>query len=270
MYSRLKVSINKLAFLFGLNVDRVVEKKKLRIIFELLSVTDFNIEFLRIGSPNDGGYVVPNVLSNIDKCLSFGISDNCDLENELVHKGIEVYAVDGSIDRLPEGANNINFTKKYIGRDISEDFMPINTWLDKIVNPSDRIMLSIDIEESEWEVLLEITPSYLYQADLVVVEYHGFHLISQNSFYRKILSVLLKMSESFFVVNINFNETAPVFSAYGIGDFPSVIEITYLSKRYVNENNLEFGDAYRNNRISLNNTNNISGQKVSVKGSWRL
>ena len=60
-----------------------------------------NNELIRLGSIDDGGYVVPlKSIKNSKSLVSFGISDNWDFEKDFTKKAnVNVYAYDHSIDK---------------------------------------------------------------------------------------------------------------------------------------------------------------------------
>ena len=67
---------------------------------ELKPIYVKNFDLIRIGSANDGGYVIPKKnINKIDLLISFGISDNWDFEkhlSKLTNCSVEAY--DFSID----------------------------------------------------------------------------------------------------------------------------------------------------------------------------
>ena len=68
---------------------------------ELKPVFVENNELIRLGSIDDGGYVVPlKSIKNSKSLVSFGISDNWDFEKDFTKKGnVNLYAYDHSVDK---------------------------------------------------------------------------------------------------------------------------------------------------------------------------
>ena len=59
------------------------------VIDQLLSsIRDnyINIELIRMGGNGDGGYLIPNLMNEIDHCFSAGVSDIAHFEKELLEK----------------------------------------------------------------------------------------------------------------------------------------------------------------------------------------
>jgi hypothetical protein len=258
LYSKLKVLSNQILYQLGINADTTVSEGEIKVLLDLLKVVEVSVSSVRIGSEYDGGYVVPNVLDDIEYCFSFGVSDNCELESQMANFGMQVFAIDGSIEELPTKNENINFTKKYIGRDYTPDYIGINEWVSGCIKNKGSLLFAMDIEESEWETILDLDSVILDIVDLFVVEFHGFHLLPQKSFFKKVKNALLKLDGLFVVTNVNFNNTAPSLKLPNIGSVPSVLEVTYLARRVMNENDIHIVDELSIERVNLNRSNDPS------------
>jgi hypothetical protein len=256
MYSKLKIVTNQILYKLGFVIDTTVSPNEIQKVLSLLDVIELNIPFKRIGSRFDGGYVVPDVLENISNCLSFGVSDNCELESQMANQGMKVFAIDGSIHSFPTPNKNIKFTQKYVGRSTSENYVDVNKWVIEHVRLHENMMFAMDIEESEWEVILELEKEILDRVDIFIVEFHGFHQLSQKSFLRKASSALIKLSETHTVVNTNLNNTAPTVKFSYLKKVPTVIEVTYISNRMIREYGIKEGLEYQKSRQNLNQLNN--------------
>jgi len=255
MYSKLKVLANNFLYNFGLSVDKVTSESDISSVLDLLNVQNLDIAPIRVGSEKDGGYVIPDILADIDVCLSFGISDNCDLELQLTDLGIKVFAIDGSISELPTFNQLIEFTPKYVGRSEDKRFIDANQWIADAVRDYESVMFSMDIEEYEWEIILEIDDYLLNKVDLFVIELHGLHQLCHRSFLQKVRAALLKLSEKFVVTNVNVNNTSPMVNFKGVRTFGSVVEVTYTSKAYIERHKIAYTDRYSELRKRLNSSN---------------
>lgn len=255
MYSKLKIVINQLTQLIGFNIDTSVPGSAISDFWSLLHVVEIDYPFVRIGSANDGGYVVPDILDEIKHCASFGVSDNCDLEVQMAERGMQVHAIDGSIDFLPSSSSNISFTKKYVGREFQDNYIDVNTWVTDSFDYNSQMMFAMDIEEAEWEVILDLDHKVLERVDLFIIELHGLHLLSQKAFYNKAKAAITKLNEMFTVVNVNHNNTSPIFNYRIAGKIPSVVEVTYLANRIISEKNIKQSLQQRDFRLSLNRPN---------------
>lgn len=103
----------------------------------------------RIGSDNDGGYVIAtgNDLS-YQLLISCGISDDIQFEEHFLDKyDVSCIAFDGTISNLPVQNNKIQFIRKNIANKESDN----TTTLHNIINSYDNIFLKMDIETNEYQ-----------------------------------------------------------------------------------------------------------------------
>ena len=49
---------------------------------DLIKVNDLGHDLIRVGSTNDGGYLIPNILNEIDYCFSPGIGNKFEFEKD--------------------------------------------------------------------------------------------------------------------------------------------------------------------------------------------
>ena len=67
---------------------------------------------IRIGSENDGGYLIPDDLYDIGACYSPGVDVNVSFEKELlISKNINSHLADFSVNAPPDGFTPLSFTK---------------------------------------------------------------------------------------------------------------------------------------------------------------
>lgn len=91
------------------------------INLKLLKRYETQLPFIRLGTRNDGGYVICDNLV-YDNFISGGISNDINFENDFIEKyKIKCHAFDPTINELPPNSNsNINLIKKYIGSENTE------------------------------------------------------------------------------------------------------------------------------------------------------
>ena len=212
-----------------------------------------NNKLIRLGSIDDGGYVVPlKSIKNSKSLVSFGICDNWDFEKDFTKKAnVNVYAYDHSIDKnfwlarfkkdfikflkfkifKPKKIYKMfqyldflfffKFNKKnnFYLRKIGKGGDSLN--LDKIINNhliiKNHIFLKIDIEGYEYEILNEII---LYQERIegIVIEFHD---VSQN--LSRIIEFISQLSPYLQLAHIHGNN----YSIKNINSFPEAIELTF-------------------------------------------
>jgi hypothetical protein len=190
--------------------------KPLRIHSELVQ---------RVGSHNDGGYVVLNDFTEGDFLLSMGVANDVNFELELSKSISGVHLYDDSIDAIPAIVPNNKFYKERIG---ANGCTSIADAIERIPTHFDLI-LKMDIEGSEWEALDRLEIEVLNKFRQVVVEFHWFENLVKDQEYSRILNVLSKLSTTHFVLNAHPNNCGDTLNIENIA-LPSVIEVTYLRR----------------------------------------
>ena len=187
---------------------------------------------IRIGSINDGGYVIADNLE-YDCCISCGIADDINFEKEFLKKypNVAIIAFDGTIDRLPEENSKIQFIKKNITSFESEKTTNMHYLFEKYNN----IFLKMDIETYEFRFLDSLSMDQLKKIKQIVIEFHfpfsepGFtHLDAPLPISIK-TGVLKKLAETHTLIHLHGNNCCGI-TMYGISVVPNVFECTYVRK----------------------------------------
>ena len=220
-------------------------------------------ELTRLGSIDDGGYVLPiKDIKLSDVLISLGISDNWDFEKDFSKRSkVNVIAYDNSIN------NNFWISKfkkdliKFIKLKIFKpkkiykmfqyiDFISFfkfnkknNFFLKKIgdcenciniqeivsyhVSKDQKIFFKIDIEGSEYEILDQII-SNQEKIQGIVIEFHN---VTKN--FDIIKEFLSKIKNNLNLVHIHANN----YSTKHVNDFPEALELTISN---INLNNYDF------------------------------
>lgn len=206
----------------------------------------YEYDLIRIGSRNDGGYLIEkNSLYESDFLLSFGISTDWNFEKEFIKKNnVNLKCFDGSIDdsywlkwknKAIKKALRFSFKEIYKYLKIKLSFHKFfNTQnffcfyigkkkgqigIDEVINkiPYKKIFFKIDIEGSEYEILDQLIKCKS-RVSGIAIEFHDCdsNIESIKDFIKKI---------DIPVVHIHANNYDPV-SKIGI---PKTIEITLSS-----------------------------------------
>ena len=195
-------------------------------VFSLLKPLPTNLEQVqRIGSPNDGGYVLINDFTSDDFLISMGVADDVNFEMSVAPLVAGSHLYDFSIDDLPRPIPNGQFFQERIG---GTGCTTLQDVVSKVPNNLDLI-LKIDIEGSEWEAF-----DFSHGVDLkkfrqIVIEFHWLENILNEELFFRILRVLKKFNESHFVLNSHANNHGDTLSIENIS-LPSVLEVTYLRR----------------------------------------
>ena len=245
-----------------------------------------NNELIRLGSIDDGGYVVPlKSVKNSKSLVSFGISDNWDFEKDFTKKGnINLYAYDHSIDKIfwlsrfkkdlikflklkifkPKKIYKMfqyldfllffkfnkknNFYLKKIGK--GEDSLDLDRIINNHLTIKNQIFLKIDIEGYEYEILNEII-LHKDKIEGIVIEFHD---VSQN--LNKIIEFVSQLSPDIQLAHIHGNN----YSIKNVNSFPEAIELSFsrnLNSTKFNSKvyplkNLDFPNSKRSPEVKIN------------------
>lgn len=222
-------------------------------------------ELIRLGSIDDGGYVLPiNDIKNSDVLISLGISDNWDFEKHFSRmSNAKILAYDHSIDsnfwiskfkkdlikflklkifkpkKIYKMIQYIDFlfffrfkTKnkfflKKIGK--TNGCVNIGEIVSDHINENEKIFLKIDIEGSEYEILDQIV-SIKDKIQGLIIEFHN---VSKN--LDIIENFLKKIKDYLNLVHIHANN----YSVKDTNEFPEAIELSISS---IDLNNLDLDD----------------------------
>lgn len=228
--------------------------KEVKSLIESLHPVKTKHELIRIGSKGDGGYLIPNDLEGVNTCFSPGVSDNCSFELDLANNfGVTSYMCDWSVNDSPILHDNLIFKKKYLGIINNSKYLRLESWYDSL-KPSNDSILQMDIEGSEYNVILDTNNQTLSKFRIIIIEFHDLDMLFNQIGFRTISSVLEKLLINFRVVHIHPNNCCSSYEYNGI-EIPRVMEITFLNKNRIDsfESVTEFP-----HKLDIDNTDNNS------------
>ena len=209
---------------------------ELEQVIRLFQPMAIPIDLIRVGSRNDGGYLIPNDLKGIKACFSAGVANNSDFEYQLAEQDIICFLADASVDNPCTQHNNFNFTKNYIKAIGSQGSITLDDWINKAIAstplPLSDYILSMDIEGDELEVLLTTPNRVISKFRIITLELHGLERMLHRSFLELYHALICKLSESFIVCHIHPNNSCPIVKAGEI-IIPGTIEITLLNRNRI-------------------------------------
>lgn len=175
------------------------------IVAELQPVALQNCTFERVGSANDGGYLMcANLPPRIDAAYSYGVGKNDDWGCQVSRRyGVPVHQYDCFNPARPtcEGGTFV-FHDECVGdRTEQADARAFDTLENQIRRNGDAgktLLVKIDIEAAEWDALLATPDHVLASIPQLAMELHGHS-------DRKILTVLRKLKQHFHLVNLHYN-----------------------------------------------------------------
>ncbi len=190
-------------------------------------VTDHQL--IRVGGESDGGYLLPDDMKGIHACFSPGVSDIANFELELANRDIRCFLADYSVEQAPVSNPLISFEKKFIAPREDSISMTLKNWVDNSVSATEELILQMDIEGSEYGVLLCTEDDLLQRFRIIVVEFHELQELTTLLGFELIDLVFRKLLKNFECVHIHPNNCRdPIkFRDFSI---PPVMEFTFLRK----------------------------------------
>ena len=222
--------IKKVFFKFNLILNKYYNSTK-KLVDQFLikiKIIDSGHKLIRIGADSDGGYLIPDILDQIEYCFSAGVGNTSSFEDHLSKFKIQSFLVDGTVNY--NGKHN--FIKKNLNSFNDENNITLQTWVnDKIKDKSnDKLLLQMDIEGSEIEVLYESDINFLERFKCIIIEFHHFTEII-NLLSLKIYSdIFNKILKTHYICHIHPNNAGGKMFINGI-DIPNVLEITFVNKK---------------------------------------
>jgi hypothetical protein len=190
------------------------------------------IKKIRVGGPNDGGYVMLDDFQGIDTALSLGIDKDVSWDVDVAKKGIIVYQFDHTIDGPPVTDNpHLVFAQKRISTVTgpgAETLPSLLKRFDKGSKPN--IVLKIDIECDEWGIFDQLSSEVVSRFSQIVGEFHFFEAYSADPRCRRLFTrVLKKLTDNYAIVHIHANSWGD-FHTFNNVAFPNVLELTFANR----------------------------------------
>ena len=221
------MAIEVLGFAGG-HPTALTDRKVLKELIRKLYPKYLGIDLIRLGPINDGGYLVPNDLLDIEACFSPGVGKISDFEKDCVKYGMKVFMADKSVDRPAVSDINFNFIRKHIGATRSDDFMTIDDWVDSSLPGSKSdLLLQIDIEGFEYETFLSMSNNLIRRFRVIVAEFHELHVLWSRPFFSLASRVFDKILQTHACVHIHPNSGCGSLRRSNL-DIPRVMEFTFL------------------------------------------
>lgn len=227
----MKLDKNKL-IADGIYVEKTTPVDRLNDLAIKLWPVKTRFPLIRIGSENDGGYLIPNDLNGITACFSPGVDINSSFEKELLKReGIPSHLADYSVDGPPQGFTAKSFLKKYLGAFDDDIYITLDNWVsdNTQLKVSEDLLLQMDIEGGEYTTVLRASDETLKKFRIIIIEIHDVEAWAQKNFFAIVESFFHKLLMNFNVVHNHPNNCCGIVN---IGGFlaPRVFELTLLRK----------------------------------------
>jgi hypothetical protein len=210
---------------------------------------------VRMGSPNDGGYVVPlSAVKTADALLSFGLSHDWSFEREFrkLNPDSPIHCYDNTVSFLTTAEYSVRQLLRSVLQLNASSLRKAAAWLDyatffrgNVVHFRNRIwrdrqrdsatvddafsrlsgerpvFVKMDIEGSEYRVFEDVL-RHGDTIEAIAVEFHDIDLLRQ-----RFDELIDKAKEQFHIVHVHANNIVGLAP----GNFPIVLELTFLNKR---------------------------------------
>lgn len=211
-------------------------------------------EKIRVGSPHDGGYIIPKQSLEQSECLfSYGINNDITFDEHYIQlSNKKVYGYDHTIDGIAtEYPELFTWYKKGLsGTPTEETDNFLNHY--KELGISGRVLLKVDVEGCEYEWLQNTNIEELANITTAVVL--EIHFIHQDDVREKFIECLNQLNRDFYLCHVHGNNYAPTFNYEG-HDVPIVLELTFVPKEIVSEVSLST-ETFPTELDAPNNSNN--------------
>lgn len=188
------------------------------------------MNFVRVGKPYDGGYVLADDFSADMTVYSFGIAGDASFDKQLADKGLNIHMYDHTIASLPENHEKFHFHKTGIS-DVDEaenSKLSMKTILEMNGDAeNNNLILKMDVEGAEWDFLNSVDSELLNQFTQITFE---LHRLTDEKNAQNVLSALDKLNQTHQLVWIHANNFGHIEKA-GELEIPAYVEVTYLNKR---------------------------------------
>lgn len=230
-----KKAIKAFLKLFNLNISREIHETEVPIetLRDFLRTLEPQqvVEMIRIGSSNDGGYVIPKNLGDSSKLFSPGCDGIVEFERDLYRKYKIPSIVLDSISKKPKNLEAfIEFEDNWLDASTSNKTISLRDWVTSKSKSEETLILQMDIEGSEYEVLRNTPEEILNRFHTIVIEFHYFEMIKNSYlFENKVRPVFELLLKNHLPVFVNPNNCCGEIR-FGKYKFPRVFELTLIRR----------------------------------------
>lgn len=231
MKTKLAFTLRQLLIKVNVFISRITPEDALHDFFKSIRPVKTQHDLIRIGSDDDGGYLIPDDLNGIDGCFSPGVSITSDFELEIANRGIQCFMADFSVEGPQLQHKLFHFEKKFIGLEINDVFMTLEDWVSRNAPEQRDMILQMDIEGFEYDVIMNTSRETLKRFRIIVIEFHDLEQILFKLGCTLVNQSFKKLLHDFEIVHIHPNNIVKRKRAiYKEYEIPSVIEVTFLRK----------------------------------------
>jgi hypothetical protein len=228
MKQRLKSYLAKPLGVVGAFPTKMTQRDEIQALVKRLYPRSGGKALIRLGSKNDGGYLVPDDLLGIEACFSPGVNAESGFEKDCAEFGMNVFLADKSVEGPALEHHLFSFEKKFVGAVSNDDFMTLDDWVTaSIPKESSDLLLQMDIEGHEYAVLLATSESLMKRFRIIVAEFHHLDCFWSEPFFRVAQSTFDKILQTHTCIHIHPNNFSGSIQKGGL-NIPRLMEFTFL------------------------------------------
>ncbi|MEL6932202.1 MAG: FkbM family methyltransferase [Pseudomonadota bacterium] len=212
----------------GLTADK---EDVVRDIINLIRPADITEKLIRVGSENDGGYLIPLSTHHQDALVSPGVSSNSSFEISFAAQGTKCFLFDASVSGPSVTHNNIEFHKVFWGVENNDHTINATAWLSENLDKSKRNALQMDIEGAEYDIINHMPNIIIDMFNLVILEVHGFQRVLRSQDAENIINFFKKITQNHKVIHFHPNNNIGPVRYRGI-DIIDCFELTLVRNDY--------------------------------------
>jgi len=193
----------------------------------MLEPLEIDAPLIRVGPDKDGGYVLPDDLTDISALFSPGVSREIGFDHAMADRGVECFLADASIDVPPNLRPNMHFISKFVGTSDDRQLITMQSWIDRSEVVGSELMLQMDIEGAEYDVLHTVSPEILARFRLIILEIHDLQRLAERAWLNRFSAVISKLNSGHVLCHLHTNNAGGFFEFDG-RIVPEVIELSYI------------------------------------------
>lgn len=214
----------------GIIITKATSNIKLNMFFKRIQIFNTDKKLIRLGGNGDGGYLIPDDLSDVNFCFSPGVSNFAYFEEDLSKYGIKSFLADYSVNQAPTNNINFKFLKKFLGILNDEKNITLETWVNSNCSFDESdLILQMDIEGCEYDILIDANIELLKRFRIIIIEFHDLQNLFNPIGFSIINKCFDKLLDNFVIVHSHPNNTLGSVKYKNYEVIP-VMEFTFLRK----------------------------------------
>lgn len=207
-----------------------------RTVISRLQPYSTEYSLIRVGTQRgDGGYLIPDCMVGLTRAFSAGIADNCDFETDLVDNyNLKVHMLDPTVPGPPVQRELFEFQSKYLSDETEDDFVTLDDWVKQCAPPEGDLLLSMDIESSEFACIGAASRRTLDRFRIIVMEIHSLEEVGSLAGLERLDRLLARLLKNHTVVHLHANNTGGLWKFPGLS-VPAGVEVTLLRNDFVSK-----------------------------------